>query len=248
MKQRVVTHIKTNNLSKTFDGAPVVNAVNITIRSGRTLIIAGPNGGGKTTLIDCLCGLLSPDDPTMIARPDCPSSATSIDIRRSIGYVPDEDDTIEFLTATEYIQLVAAAYNQPTEQTITTALDILQKFDFDLRKTRQLINSFSHGMKKKLQLAAILAVSPPIIAIDEPTNGLDPTAVILLKKILRDTSFATTAFVIATHNLAFAQSLGGELLLLQQSPLAYGATTTLISDHQVTSIEELYEKLITIPV
>lgn len=248
MTQRVVTHIKTTNLSKMYGGTPAVNKVSITVRSGRTLIIAGPNGGGKTTLIDCLCGLLEPDDPAAIQRPACESTATAIDIRRTIGYVPDEDDTIEYLTATEYFQLVAAAYKRPSPQTVTTALNILDQLDFDLRKARQLIHSYSHGMKKKLQLAAVLAANPPVIIIDEPTNGLDPTAVLLLRKLLAKSMFADTAFIIATHNLAFAQSLGGDLLLLQQSPLAYGVSADLLTEHRAKNLEDLYEKLVTIPV
>lgn len=248
MTQRVVTHIKTTNLTKTYGDTPAVQKVHIAVRSGQSLLIAGPNGGGKTTLIDCLSGLLDADDPNTIQRPECSSDASAIDIRRTIGYVPDEDDTIEYLTATEYFQLVAAAYKQPSSATVATALDLLNRLDFDLRKANQLIHSYSHGMKKKLQLAAILAVRPPVIIIDEPTNGLDPTATILLKKILTDSMFKKSAFVIATHNLAFAQSIGGDLLLLQQSPLAYGNCNELLEQHKVSSLEELYEKLVTVPV
>ena len=247
MTQRVVTHIQTTNLSKTFNNTPAFERVSLTIRSGRTLVIAGPNGGGKTTLIDCLSGLIDADRPSSLHRPTN-GHASAIDIRRSIGYVPDEDDTIGYLTALEYCQLVAAAYKKPLARTVAAAKDILRRLDFDQSKLNTLVVNFSHGMKKKLQLAAILAVSPPIIIIDEPTNGLDPTATLLLKKLLKDSMFSNSAFVIATHNLPFAQSVAGELLLLQQRPLAYGICNELLKDHATESLESLYEKLVTITI
>lgn len=248
MTQRVVTHIQTNNLSKTYFGTPAVSRVSITIRSGRKLIIAGPNGGGKTTLLDCLAGMQLPDATDMLERPAVRSSSEHLLTRRSIGYAPDSDDTLDFLTGLEYCQLVAAAYRRPVITTTAAAQSYLQQLEFPVGASNSLIQTYSHGMRKKVQLAALFAVAPPVLIIDEPTNGLDPTAILLLKKLLATPQIARLALVIATHHLSFAESLHGDLLLLNQSPLAYGVGTELLKEHNVQNLESLYDQLVTVTV
>jgi ABC-2 type transport system ATP-binding protein len=240
MSHPPVLHLLT--AGKHFGEIAAFAHVTLSLAPGEITAVAGPNGGGKTTLLRTTVGLLEPDEPGSVLvfgrRPD-----HDLAVRRQIGYVPDEDDLLEALTGEEYVRFVAAAYGAQPAVTLGRALELAGQLDLALADyQRKLISGYSHGMRKKTQLIAILAMQPSLLVIDEPTNGLDPTAIIKLKQLLRCQTHS--AIMVASHNLAFAESLADQVLLLRQTPLAQGSLSSVLGHKQSSGLEKVYEKLI----
>lgn len=236
------TLITLNNAKKKFGTASAFDNVQLTINQGDVVALAGPNGGGKTTLLRCLMGMLDFDNPrgqSLLGS----AFPVSLETRRELMYLPDDDGLIEDLTAEEYFQFIASSYRVGLDK-VSKAIDVLENLDFDLFNVNKLIKSYSHGMRKKVQLAAIVIPEVKAIIIDEPTNGLDPTAIILARKFISDIKSRQQTIIISTHNLAFAEQLANRVILIKNKILYDGPTKWLLRDLQAQNLEEAYTKIV----
>jgi ABC-2 type transport system ATP-binding protein len=206
-------HIQIKNLSKSYKGVPVVHGISMDIMPGGITIVYGDHGTGKTTLLDCIAGMVEPDSPDSVVWPD--DSLTAIDKRRKIGYVPAEDDTIEYLTGLEYISLVAAAYKKMAGETLERAMNLAHGLGMEAGTMERLIHAYDPRDRRKLQLAAILAADPPIVIIDEPTQNANFDDVERLMTVIESDRYKNTAFIIGTTSERFARSLTAtEIIML----------------------------------
>jgi ABC-2 type transport system ATP-binding protein len=240
MFQPPVLHVL--NGAKHFGDTTAFAQVSLTLAPGEITAVAGPNGGGKTSLLRTVVGLLEPDTSGSVLVQGRPP-ARDLAVRRQIGYVPDEDDLLQALTGAEYVRFVAAAYAVDPAAALDRAAAIARELDLsEADFYYQLIAGYSHGMRKKTQLAAVLATRPKLLVIDEPTNGLDPTATIRLKAILKRQTHS--AVLVASHHLAFAEALAGHVLLLRQTPLVSGRLAQILAGHKTGGLEKIYEELV----
>ena len=164
--------IDVRNLTKVYNGRPVVDHVNITVPKGKIYGFLGPNGSGKTTTIRMLCGLLTPDDGegTCLGfdlRKD------ALEIRRHVGYMTQKFSYWEDLSIRENLEFVVTMYglDRPKER-VDKALEDLRLKD----RARQLAGTLSGGWKQRLALAASILHEPELLLLDEPTAGVDPQA------------------------------------------------------------------------
>ena len=227
---------------KKFGGTTAFRDVQLTLHQGEMVALAGPNGGGKTTLLRCLIGLVNFDNvrgQTMLGS----SFPINMATRQELLYLPDDDTLIEDLTAEEYFQFIASAYGVGIDR-VNAALDALEMLDFDLFHANRLIKTYSHGMRKKVQLAGIVIPNVKLIIIDEPTNGLDPTAIILARKFIAGLKSNQRSLIISTHNLAFAEQLASRVILIKNSILYDGPTKWLLRQQQASNLEEAYAKIV----
>lgn len=228
--------------TKSFKSVMAFSDVSLTINQGESIALVGPNGSGKTTLLRCIVGMLAFDNA---AEQEVMGEHAPIGIatRKKLFYVPDEDSLIDDLTAREYFGLVADSYDQPASS-IDRAIETLGHLDFDVSKLDSTIRTFSHGMRKKVQLATLFIPDVAFILIDEPTNGLDPTAIILLKEQLAKLSSPKRTLLLSTHNLAFAEQLAERVLLMKSALLYDGTVGDLYKETHVHSLEEAYAKVV----
>ena len=232
--------LSVSSASKHFGELSAFEGVSLALRRGSVLAVAGPNGGGKTTLLRCIAGLYDCDSAGSISY-GLPYTG-KFELRKQIAYAPDDDNLIEELTGAEYLEFVSRLYGIKTSESLPKANLLLDELQFGGRSARQLIRSYSHGMRKKLQLASVLMVERPLTLIDEPTNGLDPSTVIFAKQMIKSAA-NQGGIIVSSHNLAFAEAVADQVLLLNTRPIAGGAITQVLKDHTAGSLDEAYEKI-----
>jgi len=234
--------ISLQNASKTFGDVTAYRDVTVEVKRGEIIALVGPNGSGKTTLIRSLMGL-TPFDNAAAQRVLGHQPPIGIAERKNIFYVPDDDSLIDNITALEYFGLVACAYGQPASQ-IEAAITALRRLDFDTGRLTATLKTYSHGMRKKIQLAAMHIPPVELIIIDEPTNGLDPTAIILLRQLVQEAAGPRKTILISTHNLPFAEELAERVLLMKNTMLYDGSLKGLFKKTKTSKLEAAYAQLV----
>ncbi len=234
--------LEIENVTKSYGDHIVVKNLSITLFEGEIFGLLGPNGSGKTTTIKSMTGLLTPDDGT-ITIDGLDVTKHTMKIKHMIGVMPDVDELMEDLTAWEFLRFIAAIRQLPmtkTDQQIEEWLRLLGIWE----DRKRLLHSFSHGMRKKVQLVATLLHQPRLLILDEPTTGLDPEMIHLLKQILQEIKQKKIAVLLSTHDLYFAQQVCDRVCLIQKGmELIQGEVKWILKQCQSTSLEESYIQL-----
>lgn len=210
---------------------------------GTITCITGPNGGGKSTLIEAIVGLLQPDIGTVLI--DGHNLRQKLrEARAKIGYVPDDEEWfIKELCAREYFALLADIYSRAgVTGNLAKAWQSLAEYlcftNLDVP-----IQELSHGNKKKVQIIAALMHDPPLIIVDEIRNGLDPIAIASTEKLLKDRAHNGVCIIAATHDLWWAERIADSVLILAGgNVLVQSAVTDIRQQHG--SLETLFMKLV----
>jgi ABC-2 type transport system ATP-binding protein len=177
--------IETTQLTRRFGEVCAVNALDLRVEAGRFYGFLGPNGAGKSTTIKMLTGLLAPTCGSIrilgetLADPQC-----ALAVKRRLGVVPEHLPLFENLTAREYLTFVGRMYGLPKDTVRARCDELLAMMELH-QEPRKLTLEFSHGMKKKLALAAALLPGPDLLFLDEPFEGVDAVASRVLRDMLK---------------------------------------------------------------
>jgi lipopolysaccharide export system ATP-binding protein len=189
------------NLSKAYNGKQVVSAVSLNIESSTVVGLLGPNGAGKTTTFYLTIGLVKPDGGNVfLDEEDITNYPMYLRARRGVGYLPQETSIFRKLTVKQNI--LAILETQPISKTeqndrANTLLDELGIKDLSHQKAIFL----SGGEKRRLEISRALATNPSFILLDEPFAGIDPLAVIDIKKIIEHLKNRGIGVLISDHNV-----------------------------------------------
>ena len=197
--------IDTIDLTRRFGDFTAVDRVNLTVDAGQFFGFLGPNGAGKSTTIKMLTGLLAPTSGQIrILGEDL--TRNSPELKRQIGVVPEGMALFGRLTAPEYLRFVGRMYGLDRAITAQRTEELLDFMNL-AGEPKKLITDFSHGMQKKLALAAAVIHGPRILFLDEPFEGVDAIAAGTLKQMLQRMIVRGVTIFLTSHVLEIVERL-----------------------------------------
>jgi ABC-2 type transport system ATP-binding protein len=209
--------IATENLTRRFGQLLAVDHVNLSVAPGQFFGFLGPNGAGKSTTIKMLTGLLAPSEGRItILGTDLESDPVTV--KRQIGVVPEGLALFGRLTGAEYLNFVGRMYGldrKTAAQRAAELLDFMQLSD----RPKALVTDYSHGMQKKLAMAAAVIHGPKILFLDEPFEGVDAIASGTLKAMLQRMIAHGATIFLTSHVLEIVERLCSHIAIIHQGRL-----------------------------
>ncbi|MES5816663.1 ATP-binding cassette domain-containing protein [Streptomyces sp. RG80] len=204
--------IYAEGLVKTFGDVKALDGVDLDVPEGTVLGLLGPNGAGKTTTVRCLTTLLRPDrGKAVVAGLDVLKHPN--EVRRSIGLSGQFAAVDEYLTGRENLQMVGQLYQMKAKDAKVRAGELLDQFNLADAADRP-AKTYSGGMRRRLDLAAALVVSPPVMFMDEPTTGLDPRNRQQLWEVIKQLVSGGTTLLLTTQYLEEADHLAHDIAVV----------------------------------
>jgi ABC-2 type transport system ATP-binding protein len=205
--------IQTNNLTKNFKDLVAVDHISVKVKKGEIFGLLGPNGAGKTTLIRMLCTLATPTEGTAtVAGYDLRHNEDKI--RENIGLVSEKMIMYDMLTPRENLKLFGKLYNIPKKKLEARIGELLKLVKMD-KWGDKMINTFSTGMKQRINVIRALLNEPKILFLDEPTLGLDPQSTSELRAFIKEINHKNnTTIVLTTHMMVEADLLCDQIAII----------------------------------
>lgn len=195
--------IRTDNLTKNFNGTLAVDRLSIEISEGEVFGFLGPNGAGKTTTVRMLTSLISPTSGRATVN-GFEIGKEDIDVRRTVGILTETPGMYDNLSAEYNLNIYANLYEvDDVKAQVDKYLQVLGLWE----RRYDEVGTFSKGMKQKLAIARALLHEPRILFLDEPTAGLDPEAAKLVRDFIEELSKEGRTIFMCTHNLDEADHL-----------------------------------------
>ena len=214
--------IEMRHLVKRYGDKLAVDDVSLAVDAGEIFGFLGPNGAGKTTTIKVAIGLLQPSaGEVRVAGWDIQKEP--LRAKAASGYVPDEPTLYPKLSGRELLRFVGDLYGVDSAQVDRRIEELLRLFDL-ASAADDTIDSYSHGMRQKMSLAAALVHDPKVLVLDEPTVGLDPKSARLIKDILRQLADRGAAVFLSTHILEIAEHMCDRIGIINQGRLIAAGT------------------------
>ncbi len=231
--------IQCKNLTKRFGNKVAVDTLDLTVQPGKITGFIGPNGAGKTTTLKMMCGILRPDAGTCLLN-DIDIQTDDIHAKRQFGFVADSPDSFLQLKGIEYINFVADMYDVDSEVRQQRIEQLTKEFKMD-DVLHNKLSTYSHGMRQKIMMIAVLIHDPSIWILDEPLTGLDPTASFSLKQMMRQHADRGNTVLFSTHVLEVAEKLCDEIAIIDQGVLKYqGTLDHLRTQYPEKSLEAIF--------
>ncbi len=203
--------INVNHVTKQFDTCIAVEQVSFQISQGEALGVLGPNGAGKTTLFKLIAGFLYPDAGNI--QPTGPT-------RPRIGFKPDHLLYPGNMRVRQYLELVAQLSNIERHHIPREVTEALERVRLTAAADKR-IKECSKGMRQRLGLAQVLIGHPPLLLIDEPSNGLDPAGQADICRLLQELDADGYTIVLSSHQLAEVKRVCTHLIILNHGKIHY---------------------------
>ncbi len=218
------------NIYKTYkkSDVPALDGVSISIESGKVYGLLGPNGAGKTTLIRVLATLLKPDSGTAAVE-GIDVVADPIGVRTRIGLGGQYAAVDEFLTGRENVVMVGRLYNLSMAEAQSRADEVLERINLVDAADRQ-VQTYSGGMRRRLDLAASLVGRPDVLFLDEPTTGIDPRSRVDIWELIRELVSGGTTLLLTTQYLEEADFLADAIGVIDRGRLIAEGTSDSLKE------------------
>lgn len=236
--------IDLKDVTKQYGSTTAVNRLSLHVAAGEIYGFIGPNGAGKTTTIRIMGGIIEPTSGSIIIG--------GIDMKRQpvqaksiIGYVPDRPFLYEKLTGMEFMKFIGDLYRVDSASFPERASSLLEQFALHDWQN-EIIEAYSHGMKQRLIIASALLHDPKVMVIDEPMVGLDPSAVRMVRDILKDLAARGVTIFVSTHTLSIAQDLCDRIGVIHKGILLAQGTLVELNHAARTGEADLEDVFLTL--
>ena len=236
--------IELAGLTKKYTDLVAVNDLNIVVPKGEIFGFIGPNGAGKTTTINMMGGIITPTSGRVticgIRMEEHPEKA-----KRKIGFIPDRPYLYEKLTAMEFLEFTADLYGVNENEFLAKSQEQLEMFLLS-EWSNELIESYSHGMKQRLVMAAALLHEPEVIIVDEPMVGLDPVAIKMVKELFLHLAAGGVTIFMSTHTLKVAEDICDRIGVIHKGSLVANGTPEdlrRLTDAGEADLEQVFMRL-----
>ena len=205
------------DFGKDYGEFTAVHRLNLKIEAGEMFGFIGPNGAGKSTSIRFLATLLKASRGEGIVNGHS-VTRDPMNVRRSVGYMPDNFGVYDGMKVWEFLDFFAVAYRIPKSRRKAVITDVLELLDL-AHKREDFVNGLSRGMKQRLCLAKTLVHDPPVLILDEPSSGLDPRARLEVKALLKELRRMGKTILISSHILTELADCCTSIGIIEQGQL-----------------------------
>ncbi|HKT87853.1 MAG TPA: ABC transporter ATP-binding protein [Candidatus Sulfotelmatobacter sp.] len=213
--------ISVESLSKRYGRVHALDNVNLAVDAGQIVAVLGINGAGKTTFLRCLCGIVA--GKGRILYDGVPLTRENMQVRRRIAFLPDFPIAFPHYTVMRHVGMVLRLYGVDEHVKESRILDLFRGFDI-LPLIDTPVSKLSRGQAYKAALAALLAVDPDVLLLDEPfASGMDPNGITFLKQEARAGAASGRTIIYSTQILDIAEDLADRVLIIDRGEVRYYA-------------------------
>ncbi|MCE0521365.1 MAG: ATP-binding cassette domain-containing protein [Methylacidiphilales bacterium] len=234
--------VQIDGVKKSFGDKIALKNVSFFVPSGQICGLLGPNGAGKTTLFRLLMGILKATEGKLLIDGH-DAFEERVEVKRLIGFLPDEPVFYSYLSGREILELSAAMHGLDVRATMDRLVPVIAR----LRLAEDINNyaeDYSRGMKKKLGLLLAMLHEPKLLVLDEPTNGLDVESTHLFYDLILDEAKQGTTVLFSTHLMDHVTKLCSHAIIINEGAVvAKGSLEELRARFDQASLEDIFLKL-----
>ncbi|AQQ54837.1 ABC transporter ATP-binding protein [Planococcus lenghuensis] len=206
------TILSIRDLKMNYGGKRVLNGVNLEVQKGQIIGYIGPNGAGKSTTVKIMLGLIDRYEGEVEIF-GVNVAAGDPFYKRRIGYVPENAEIYDNLTAGEYLLFTAELYGMERDAAKEKAVRLMQEFELE-GVINSRLSSFSKGMKQKVLIIASLLHDPDLLFLDEPLSGLDANSIAVIQEILAQLAAQGKTIFYSSHIMDLVEKISSRIVLL----------------------------------
>lgn len=229
------TLLTIDNLSVSYDGSRILRDIDLVIGRGKITAIMGRNGMGKTTLLKAIVGLLEPDEGTItLDATDITEMTPDIRARMGLGYVPQGREIFPRLTVEENLRIGMEARDEDGEALSESM--VYDLFPILSQMKDRLGGNLSGGQQQQLAIARALVGNPRILILDEPTEGIQPSIILEIEKVLKKLKDETElTIILVEQHFEFAREVADHITLMERGAVTLDGSAEELSDEDVKS-------------
>ncbi len=233
--------IQIRNLSKSYGSKLVLKNLSLDIYPGQVIGYIGPNGAGKSTTVKILTGLI-PEFSGKVLVDGISMQDNPQEIKKRIGYVPENAELYEVLTPMEYLDFIGKLYGLEDNLLQTRAQKLLTAFGLG-NNINDRMDTFSKGMRQKVLLISGIIHNPQIIILDEPLSGLDANAVIMVKELITRLSQEGKTIFYCSHVMDVVEKVSDRILLINKGDIIADGTFESLKQNHSDTLERVFAHL-----
>jgi ABC-2 type transport system ATP-binding protein len=234
--------IFTEQLSREYGSKIALRGLDLRVEPGEILGFLGPNGAGKSTTVKILTGMIRPTTGRAIVA-GFDVVAQPLEVKKRIGYVPETAALYDGLTAAEYLELIACLHHLDRQTAATRSGELLDLFGLTADR-HQRMHEFSKGMRQKVLIASALIHRPDVLFLDEPLDGLDANAAMVVKEVLKRLAAQGRTILFCSHILDVVERICGRIVIINGGQqIADGTAEQIRQSTGTTTLEEAFSRL-----